>query len=82
MKNDQGTVYGRNIRNIANECDKNAEVVTKHDVKKLMKFKAVPNDEVWRAKLVDELLGVKFGDLETNLADPEVDDLLSFICTS
>ena len=47
-----------------------------------MKFKAVPDDEVWRAKPVDKLLGVKYGDLVTNLADPEIDNLLNFICTS
>ena len=81
-KCDQRAPYGRNIKNIANECDKNQEVLTKYDVKKLMKFKAVPDDEVWRAKLVDELLGVKYGDLETNLADPEIDNLLNFIYTS
>ena len=81
-KCDQRTTYGRNIKNIAYECDKNQEVLTKYDVKKLIKFKAVPDDVVWRAKSVDELLGVKYGDLETNLADPEIDNLLNFICTS
>ena len=81
-KCDQRTTYGRNIKNIAYECDKNQEVLTKYDVKKLMKFKAVPDDEVWRAKLVDELLGVKYGDLETNLAYPEMDDLLNFSPTN
>ena len=81
-KCDQRTTYGRNIKNISDECDKNSEVVTKYDVKKLMKFKSVPDNEVWRAKLVDELLGIKYGDLETNLADPEIDDILNFLCTS
>ena len=81
-KLDQRTTYGRNLKNIAEECNKNIDDLTNNDVKELMKFKVVPAEEVWRAKLVDELLGIKFGSLDTILEQSEIDDLLRFICAS
>ena len=34
----------------------------------------------WNNKLVDELLGIKFGGLETIMEDSEIDDILRFAC--
>ena len=81
-KSDQRTTYGRNLKNIADECNKNLDELTKNDVKKIMKFKDVPAEEVWRVKLVDELLGIKFGGLETIMEDSEIDDILRFACAN
>ena len=79
-KSDQRTTYGRNLKNIADECNKKLDELTNNDVKKIMKFKDVPAEEVWRVKLVDELLGIKFGGLETIMEDSEIDDILRFAC--
>ena len=45
-------------------CNIPIDELTKVKIKKLMTYKPVPNNEKWRIKLVDELLGAKFGDLE------------------
>ena len=79
-KSDQRTTYGHNLKNIADECNKKLDELTNNDVEKIMKFKDIPAAEVWRVKLVDELLGIKFGSLETIMEDSEIDDILRFAC--
>ena len=79
---DQRTAYGRNLKNISDECKVPIEDLTNDKVKKLMKFKEIPDNEAWRTKLVDELLGAKFGTLEVPLSDAELEDILSYACSS
>ena len=50
--------------------------------KELIKFKVLLAEEVWRVQLVDELLGITFGGLDTILEHSEIDDLLRYICAS
>ena len=58
---DQRTCYGRNLRNISDECNVAINDLTKQNAKIMMKYRAVPDDEVWRAKLSDEILGARLG---------------------
>ena len=79
---DMRTVFGRTLRQIASECGGDFPV-QKEDVKKKMKYFAVPDHEVWRCSLVKELLKVR--DNTSTLSDfsrAEVDDMLKFVCTS
>ena len=79
---DQRTCYGRNLRNISDECNVAANDLTKLNVKTMMKYRAVPEDEVWRAKLIDELLGARLGHLDIALETDEIEAMLSFACCS
>ena len=79
---DQRTKYGRNLRNISEECNIPLEELTKTKVKKMMTYKAVPDDEIWRTKLIDELLGARFATLEIPLNTEERETILSFACSS
>ena len=47
-----------------------------------MTYKVVPEHEHWRTKLVDELLGARFGALDLPLIVAERDEILNFVCTS
>ena len=47
-----------------------------------MTYKIVPENEEWRTKLVDEILGPKYGDLTIDIDDNELNDILSFACSS
>ena len=49
---------------------------------KLMNYKAVPEDKVWRAKFIDELLGAILGHLDIPLETSEMEAMLSFACCS
>ena len=44
----------------------------------MMEYRAVTEDEVWRAKLIDELLGAKLGHLDIPLKTTEIEAMLSF----
>ena len=79
---DQITKYGRNLRNISEECNIPLEELTKTKVKKMMTYKAVPEDEILRTKLIDELLGARFATLEVPLNTEERETILSFACSS
>ena len=79
---DQRTTYGRNLKNISDECKVSVDKLNNATVKKLMKFKEIPENEAWRAKLVDELLGAKFGNLNIELTIQEIEDILNYTCSS
>ena len=76
------TKYGRNLRNISEDCDTPLDELTKTNVKQKMKYKVVPETERWRTSLVDELLGAKFSTLEIPLSLEEREAILSFACSS
>ena len=82
LKLDQMTCYGRNLRNISDDCNAPIEELSKANVKKLMSYKVVPDNELWRARLVDELLGARLGSLEVPLEKDEIETVLSFACSS
>ena len=80
--NDLRTKYGRNLRNISEDCDTPLDELTKTNVKQKMKYKVVPETERWRTSLVDELLGSKIATLEIPLSLEEREAILSFACSS
>ena len=82
FKLDQRTCYGQNLRNISNDCNTAIEDLTKTSVKKLMYYKEVPEKELWRSRLVDELLGVRLRNLEVPMEDDEIEAILNFACSS
>ena len=82
FSSDQRTKYGRNLRTISDEIETPCDELTKYTIKKKMTYKAVPDHQSWRTKLVDELLGARFGSLELPLSVAERDAILNFVCTS
>ena len=82
FSSDLRTKYGRNLRGISDELETPCELLTKHTLKKNMTYKVVPEHEHWRTKLVDELLGARFGALDLPLSVAERDEILNFVCTS
>ena len=82
FSSDQRTKYGRNLRTISDEIKTPCDELTKYTIKKKMTYKAVPDHQSWRTKLVDELLGARFGSLELPLSVAERDAILNFVCTS
>ena len=79
---DQRTSYGRNLRNISNECNIPIDALTNKLVKKMMTYNSPSDDQKWRVGLVNELLEARLGMVEVPLSDDEINDLLSFACSS
>ena len=82
LKSDQRTSYGQNLKNISNECDTVIDDLTANVVKKQMTYRKVPDDEKWRCKMVDELIGAIYGHLDIPLDLDEINLLLNHICSS
>ena len=80
--NDLRTKYGRNLRNISEDCETPVEALTQAKVKMKMKYKEVPENERWRTNLVDELLGARFATLDIPLSIEEREAIISFACSS
>ena len=80
---DHRTVLGQTMSNIAAECGlprSGSSLLTPAKVKKNLKYFDIPNQESWRTGLLGELL-----DSEQEVPgfdNEEVDDIISFLCSS
>ena len=82
-KYDNRTIYGRNIYNIAKECQVNKDLIDPATVKSNLTYFKIPIDEEWRIDMMHNLINIKIGDFSVeNFEDEEVNSLLSFVCTS
>ena len=80
---DQRTSFGRNLYSIALAVNMDIKDLSSNKVKKLMKYRSVPETEQWRVSLLKELLGAKFGqNFDLPLNQQELDNILDFACTS
>ena len=79
---DQRTVFGRTLRQIARECTVDFPA-KKNIVKKKMKYFAVPEEESWRPSLLSDLLKSR-NNISTlpGFSLDEVDEMLKFVCSS
>ena len=83
IKHDCRSIPGHNLRKIMQYCGKSRiSELTSVEVGK-MTYHAIPNNEVWRINLVEELL-----DIRSNISDiddwskDELSDLLEYISTT
>ena len=56
VQNDNSTVCGKNMAEIANLCNVEREELTLNDVKQNMKYCQIPNSEIWRENMLTEML--------------------------
>ena len=63
-------------------CQKPLCDITPSIVKKMMSYRDIPENEMWRAPFIRELLEARHDRLEIPLDNHELEDLLSFICSS
>ena len=62
-KADNRTVYCRNLKNIANECNVTIDDLCSNTVKNNMTFAEVGRDSEWRIDMLMNLLAIKFDNL-------------------
>ena len=69
QKSDYRSVFGRNIKNICTE----AEIEDISDVcANEIRYASVPQDQEWRCAIIDELLEIRAGRLQTELSTKEI----------
>ena len=83
VKFDVRSTTGYNVRKIMLCTNKTSvETVNTSDVK-LVKYHPLNEEEQWKVGLIKELNDLKFGKLELeNFSEEEIEELISFACTS
>ena len=78
---DQRTVSGRNLSNIRKGCGvTRGNALTAGYVKKNLKYFQIPADEVWREKLIKELIS---SEVEVNgFSQEEVNEMVEYLCST
>jgi len=59
LKFDQRSVTAKNLRNIADKCNKDLNIIDKRIVKDCMIFQEIPMEEEWRIPFLNELFSAK-----------------------
>ena len=71
------------LRNIADKCNKDLNIIDKRIVKNCMIFQEIPLEEEWRIPFLNELISAKNNKIVINGVDQaEIDDIINFICTT
>ena len=82
-KDDNKTVYGRNLYNISRSCKIDVPSLTPQLVKTTMSYFPVPENQLWRLPIVTELLTLRSDQFElTGFDYSEMTDLLKYVCTT
>ena len=81
-ENDQRTVHGKNLSNIANSCNVTKEYLCPSLVKEQMNYFSPPVNEQWRSSVVQEL-EVRRNNMDIQGFDNnEITEMLSYLCSN
>lgn len=82
-KGDHRTFLHCNLTDIARECNTDIMSLCKNYVKHNLKFSNVPDDQLWKIPILNELLNVRSNDLMINdFAIHETTDMINFLCSN
>ena len=83
IANDVRSTTGSNLCNLLLLTSKDTiEEITSEDIKKL-KYHQIDENEIWKVNFIKELTDLKFNQLEVeDFSREELDDILSYLCTS
>ena len=82
LQNDLRTTYGNNLRKIANKCNTNVFDLSPLDVKLNVKYKQLPQDEIWRIPILNEMIFARDNTLEIEgLSRRDINDIIYYVCT-
>ena len=83
LKFDQRSVTSKNLRNFADKCKKDLNIIDKRFVKNGMIFQEIPVEEEWRIPFLNEHISAKNNKIVINEIDQaEIDDIINFIYTT
>ena len=76
------TTYGNNLRKIAILCDTNVRDLSPLNVKTNVRYKQLPEDEVWRIPIMTEMIFARDNNIEIEgLSRRDINDMINYICT-
>ena len=82
-RNDCNSITGKNLRNLLLLCNKdNISSLNENDINDLT-YNQVPENEMWRIGLLNELLNTRSSSLEVpGFTSDELTDMINIVCTS
>ena len=83
VKDDNGTVCGKNLYAIAKSCNLKTDKLTPKLVNQNMKYCPYPEAEIWRENMLTEMLLYRNCDFVQidNFLKHEIDDIINMVCT-
>ena len=80
-ENDLRTTYGNNLRKIALLCDTNVSDLTNTNVKTNVRYRQLPEDEVWRIPILTEMIFARDNNIEIEgLSRRDINDMITYLC--
>ena len=81
---DLRTVHGKNLMEIAQICGQPVGQLSSQLVKAKLRYRTIPNDEIWRLSLSRELKNICDNNdlLPPGFTNDEVEEMLKYVCSS
>ena len=80
---DLRSVYGNNLRNIASLCETTIEELSSQLVKSKVKYRQIPENEMWRVPILTEMLLARENNIEVEgLSRRDISDIINFVSTA
>ena len=77
---DLRTVYGNNLRKIADLCGKNIDELSTQEVKNKVKYRNLPQDEEWRIPILKEMLFARENNIEIEgLTKRDINHIINYV---
>ena len=81
-ESDLRTIYGNNLRKIANMSNSNIGDLSTLDVKQNIKYKHLPEDEIWRIPILKEMIFARDNNIAIEgLSRRDINDMITYLCT-
>ena len=82
-QNDLRTVYGNNLRKIANLCGQDIEELSSQEVKNKVRYRNLPQDEEWRLPILKEMLFARENNIPIEgLSRRDINHIIKYVCTA
>ena len=82
-KNDQRTVLGKNLTNIANDCKVDKNDLSSLIVKNTMCYSNIQDDDKWKVDILKELIDCKYNNsFIPDFNSHDIDLMINYVCTS
>ena len=80
---DQRTVLGKNLTNIANDCKVDKNDLSSLIVKNTMCYSNIQDDDKWKVDILKELIDCKYNNsFIPDFNSHDIDLMINYVCTS
>ena len=82
-ENDLRTVYGNNLKQIANICEVAIDELSTQLVKNKVKYRNLPESEIWRLPILMEMMFARENNIQVEgLTRKDINSIINYVCTA